>query len=55
MAVYDIKDSVSMCKTSKACVNTGKTKKMQVIIPELWHSCVLFLAGLSIFIFMSVN
>jgi len=24
MAVYDIKDSASMCKCWKACVNTGK-------------------------------
>jgi len=37
MAVYDIKDRVSTCKTSKALVNTGKMKK------RTWLSCVLIL------------
>jgi len=43
MVVYYIKDSVSTCKTSKARLNTGKMKKMQVSTPKLWHFCVLFL------------
>jgi len=44
MVIYDIKNGVRMCKHSKVRVNTGKTK-MQVVTPELWHLCVLFLAG----------
>jgi len=35
MTVYNIKDSLSTCKH-------WKNKKMQVVTPELWHSCLIF-------------
>jgi len=46
MVIYDIKDSVKHHLGTRVCMcKHWKNEKMQVVIPELWHSCVLFLVG----------